>query len=79
MTSDSEHDWADLAEQRLLDRALPHVAKLGWTRLAMRAAAKDAGLSLAEAELLAPSGPRDLAALLARRHDDRALERSVDC
>ncbi len=70
---DPAPDWADLAEQRLLDGALPHVAKLGWTGLAMQSAAKDARLSLAEAELLAPSGPRDLAALLARRHDERAL------
>jgi ubiquinone biosynthesis protein COQ9 len=70
---DPAPDWADLAEQRLLDSALPHVARLGWTGPAMRAAAKDARLSLAEAELLAPSGPRDLAALLARRHDERAL------
>jgi ubiquinone biosynthesis protein COQ9 len=66
-------DWADEAEQRLLSRALRHAGKLGWTALTMRAAARDAGLSLAEAELLAPSGPRDLAALLARRHDERAL------
>jgi ubiquinone biosynthesis protein COQ9 len=66
-------DWADEAEQRLLSAALRHAGKLGWTTLTMRAAAKDAGLSLAEAQLLAPSGPRDLAALLARRHDERAL------
>jgi ubiquinone biosynthesis protein COQ9 len=66
-------DWAAEAEQRLLSAALKHAGKLGWTRLTVRAAARDAGLSLAEAELLAPSGPRDLAALLARRHDDQAL------
>ena len=30
--------------------------------------------SAAEGELLLPDGPRDLAALLARRHDRRALE-----
>ena len=39
----------------------------------MAAAARDAGLSLGEAELLLPHGARDLAALLARRHDARAL------
>ncbi len=66
-------DWAADAEQRLLSAALKHAGNLGWTRLTMRAAARDAGLSLAEAELLAPSGHRDLAALLARRHDERAL------
>jgi ubiquinone biosynthesis protein COQ9 len=66
-------DWADEAEQRLLTAALPHVATLGWTRLLLAAAAGDAGLPLAEAELLAPEGARDLAALLGRRHDARAL------
>lgn len=75
MTSDLDPtpDWADEAEQRLLDAALPHAARLGWTGRLMAAAARGAGLSLAEAELLAPAGPRDLAALLARRHDARAL------
>jgi ubiquinone biosynthesis protein COQ9 len=70
---DPAPDWADEAEQRLVDAALPSAAKLGWNRRLISAAAKDAGLSLAEAELLAPAGARDLAALLARRHDDRAL------
>jgi ubiquinone biosynthesis protein COQ9 len=70
---DPTPDWADEAEQRLLDAALPHAARLGWTRRLMSAAARRAGLSLADAELLAPAGPRDLAALLARRHDARAL------
>jgi ubiquinone biosynthesis protein COQ9 len=70
---DPAPDWADEAEQRLLDAALPQVAKLGWNRRLINAAAKGAGLSLAEAELLAPAGARDLAALLARRHDARAL------
>ena len=75
MTSVADHapDWADEAERRLLDAALSHASRLGWTRRMMRAAARDAGLGLAEAELLAPSGPRDLAALLARQHDKRAL------
>ncbi|HXU99881.1 MAG TPA: COQ9 family protein [Caulobacteraceae bacterium] len=66
-------DWADDAQQRLLLAALPQVTKLGWTRRLMAAAARGANLSLAEAELLVPEGPRDLAALLARRHDARAL------
>jgi ubiquinone biosynthesis protein COQ9 len=74
--SDDRHtpgDWASDAEQRLLGAAIKHVAQTGWTRLTVRAAARDAGLSLGDAELLLPSGPRDLAALLARRHDERAL------
>ncbi|HEY5288557.1 MAG TPA: COQ9 family protein [Caulobacteraceae bacterium] len=75
MTSDRDPppDWADQAEQRLLDAALPFAVKLGWTSRLIAAAAPGAGLSAAEAELLAPGGARDLAALLARRHDDRAL------
>jgi ubiquinone biosynthesis protein COQ9 len=70
---DPTPDWADEAEQRLLDAALPQALRLGWTSRMMSAAARGAGLSLADAELLAPNGPRDLAALLARRHDARAL------
>ena len=67
------NNWANETEARLLSAALPHAATLGWTRRLIAAAAKDAGLSAAEAELLLPGGPRDLAALLARRHDAAAL------
>jgi ubiquinone biosynthesis protein COQ9 len=67
-------DWADETEARLLDAALIHAPRLGWTSRLVTAAGRDAGLALAEAELLLPHGPRDLAALLARRHDRRALE-----
>jgi ubiquinone biosynthesis protein COQ9 len=70
-----EPDWADEAEARLLTAALAHVEALGWTRLTVAAAARDTGLSLAEAELLLPEGARDLAALFARRHDTAALDR----
>ena len=75
MTTDivSAGDWADDAEQRLLDAALPRVREHGWTRRLVAAAARDAGLSVADAELLLPEGPRDLAALLSRRHDARAM------
>ena len=68
-------DWADETEQRLLDAALKHVGALGWTRRAVEAAGRDLGLSPAETELLLPDAGADLAALLARRHDARALER----
>lgn len=67
------NDWIDETEARLLSAALPHAAKLGWSRRLIAAAAKDVGLSGAEAELLLPGGSRDLAALLARRHDAAAL------
>ena len=68
-----EKDWADEAEQRVLDQALALVPSLGWTRRMVIAAAKAEGLSQGEAELLLPHGPRDLAALLSRRHDAVAL------
>lgn len=66
-------DWADDAEDRLLDAALPLAPRHGWTRRLIAAAAKDTGFSLADAELVLPGGPRDLAALLSRRHDRRAI------
>jgi len=66
-------DWADLAEQRVLDEALTRAADLGWGARLVEAAAKAAGLSPGEAQLLLPAGARDLAALLSRRHDAAAL------
>lgn len=65
--------WAKDAENRVLDKALELAPTMGWTRLAARAAGKAAGLSAADVELLLPNGPADLAALLARRHDARAM------
>ena len=66
-------DWAAETEARLLTAVLTHADALGWSRRALAAAARDVGLSAAEAELLLPEGPRDLAALLARRHDAAAM------
>ena len=63
------NDWAGQTEAKLLDAALVHAPKLGWSQRMLAAATVDVGLSLAEAELLLPHGPRDLAALLSRRHD----------
>jgi ubiquinone biosynthesis protein COQ9 len=66
----SEPDaWAEETEARLLDAMIVHAPRQGWSDLAVAAAARDIRLSTAEAELLAPHGPRDLAALFARRHD----------
>jgi ubiquinone biosynthesis protein COQ9 len=65
--------WAEETEARLLKAMIEHAPRQGWTRLAVAAAARDIGLAAAEAELLAPHGPRDLAALIARHHDARAL------
>lgn len=66
-------DWALRAEQQVLDAALELIPTQGWTRAMTLAAAKAAGLSAADADLLLPNGPRDLAALLSRRHDATAL------
>lgn len=60
-------------EQSVLDAALRHAPALGWSRSLVRRACEDNGLSLGDEELLLPNGPRDLAALLSRRHDDRAM------
>ena len=68
-----EADWADLAEQRVLDAALGLAPRLGWGSRLVAEAAREAGLSAGEAELLLPNGARDLAALLSRRHDAAAL------
>lgn len=67
-------DWADEAEARVLDAALPLAVELGWSKALVERAAKAAGLSVADAALLTPNGPRDLAALLSRRHDQAALQ-----
>jgi ubiquinone biosynthesis protein COQ9 len=66
-------DWTQAREADLLAAALPLAPTLGWTRLLVDAAARTVGLSRAEAALVLPQGPRDLAALLARRHDEAML------
>jgi ubiquinone biosynthesis protein COQ9 len=66
-------DWAEATEQQVLDTALGIIPQEGWSaRMAILAGAA-AGLSAGETELLLPHGPTDLAALLSRRHDARAL------
>lgn len=69
----NQTDWAEATEQQVLDAALNITATQGWTWPSVRAAGKAVGLSAAEIELLLPHGPADLAALLSRRHDARAL------
>jgi ubiquinone biosynthesis protein COQ9 len=68
-------DWADDAEQRVLDAALRLSETLPWTAGLVLRAADAAGLSPADADLLVPNGAADLAALLSRRHDRLALGR----
>ncbi|GAA0869514.1 COQ9 family protein [Brevundimonas basaltis] len=66
-------DWADRMEQAVLDAAVERAPALGWNGRMVRAACAANGLSRGDEELLFPNGARDLAALLSRRHDDRAL------
>ncbi|WP_426014704.1 COQ9 family protein [Caulobacter sp. DWR2-3-1b2] len=66
-------DWSDITEQRVLDEALRLAPRLGWNAGMAKAAAMAAGLNAGEAQLLLPQGPKDLAALLSRRHDKAAL------
>ncbi len=66
-------DWALRTEQLVLDQALKLAPTRGWGRATTLAAAKAAGLSAGDCDLLLPNGPRDLAALLSRRHDATAL------
>ena len=66
-------DWADNAEQAVLDAALALAPTLGWNAGMLARAAAKAGLSRGEAMLVLPNGPRDLAALLSARHDHAAL------
>jgi ubiquinone biosynthesis protein COQ9 len=68
-----EPDWAEIAEARVLDEAVRLAPALGWNAQLVQVAAKAAGLSAADALLLLPKGPSDLAALLFRRHDAAAL------
>jgi len=69
----SDGDWAARTEAAVLDHALALAPSQGWTWPMTRAAGRAAGLGLGETELLLPQGPADLAALLSRRHDARAL------
>ena len=56
-----------------MDAAITLAHMVGWnSRLVARAGAA-AGLSAGETMLLLPGGPRDLAALFSRRHDQAAL------
>lgn len=69
----TDADWAKAAEDRVLDEAIRLAPHEGWTQRMARLAGRAAGFSDGETELLLPRGPADLAALLSRRHDARAL------
>lgn len=66
-------DWAETMEQSVLDAAVRLAPELGWNARLVRIACAAEGLSLGDQELLLPNGARDLAALLSRRQDARAL------
>ncbi|HKR86824.1 MAG TPA: COQ9 family protein [Phenylobacterium sp.] len=66
-------DWIRNAEQQVLDQAIRLAPLEGWTARMAGLAGRAAGFSDGETELLLPRGPADLAALLSRRHDARAL------
>jgi ubiquinone biosynthesis protein COQ9 len=71
MTEDA--DWTKAAEDRVLDQAIRLAPHEGWTARMARLAGRAAGFSDGETELLLPRGASDLAALMSRRHDARAL------
>jgi ubiquinone biosynthesis protein COQ9 len=65
--------WAEETEQRLLDEALKLAPIHGWTARTVSLSGRALGMTDGEVGLLLPHGPADLAALLSRRHDDRAM------
>ena len=69
----TDANWTQAAEERLLEQALRLAPLEGWTARMARLAGRAAGFADGETELLLPRGPADLAALLSRRHDARAL------
>jgi ubiquinone biosynthesis protein COQ9 len=72
-TPNAAPDWVDDAEQQVLDQALRLAPAEGFTWPMAYAAGAAAGLGRGETELLLPHGPADLAALMWRRCDARAL------
>ncbi|ADL01550.1 COQ9 family protein [Brevundimonas subvibrioides] len=74
LSNEAAGDWGDRTEQAVLDAAIRLAPTLGWSARMVRAACAEAGLSQGDQDLLLPNGARDLAALLSRRHDARALE-----
>lgn len=67
-------DWATRTEQQVLQAAIVHAGRMGWSDQLVRKACEECELSLGDQELLLPNGPRDLAALMSRRHDALAMQ-----
>jgi len=59
---------------RLIEAMLPDVAFDGWSHAALRVAARQAGMPVAEAEALFPGGAPDLVAEFSRWADRRMLD-----
>ncbi|MBC7433867.1 MAG: COQ9 family protein [Rubritepida sp.] len=63
-----------MTEEETIDRLLPLVPRLGWTRLALAEAAGDAAM----ADNIFPRGPRDAVAAWSRLGDRRMAEAAGD-
>ncbi len=66
---------AEALRAQLIEGILPDVAFDGWSRPALRAAARRAGISFPEAEALFPGGAADLVAEFSRWADRGMLDR----
>ena len=66
---------AESQREALIEAMLPDVPFDGWSRAALRAAARRIGLPPAEALALFPNGPADFAACFSRWADRRMLDR----
>ena len=66
---------AESQRDRLIEAMLPDVPFDGWSRAALRAAARRIGVPAAEALALFPDGPADFAACFSRWADRRMLDR----
>jgi ubiquinone biosynthesis protein COQ9 len=66
---------AERQRTQLIEAMLPEVAFDGWSRPALRAAARRIGMPAGEALALFPGGPADLVACFSRWADLRMLER----
>ena len=66
---------AESQREALIEAMLPDVPFDGWSRAALRAAARRRGLPAAEALALFPNGPADFAACFSRWADRQMLDR----
>ena len=66
---------AESQRAALIEAMLPEVPFDGWSRAALRAAARRIGVPAAEALALFPDGPADFAACFSRRADGHMLDR----